>query len=228
MVKLFIKSIAILLLGTALYSCNLYPDDGTRVDDLDVVITLYDRTVDFGDYKTYYIIDSVAQINPDLGGQPIADNPLNEKNQELILDLIRVNLESRGFEEEERNARAADLVVNAGSITVSNINISSTYPNYYYGYAGGGWGYPGDYWGYPGYGYYYPWGPVYSVTEYEVGTLMIDIADSNVDTTLNRIPILWSGILRGVTNLTSDADVRNRIQIGINQAFEQSPYFQSN
>ena len=62
--KTFIKSIYLALIGSTLYSCNLYPNDDTRIDDLDVVITLYDRTVDFSDYKAYFIIDSVAQINP--------------------------------------------------------------------------------------------------------------------------------------------------------------------
>ena len=198
-----------------LSSCNLYPDDDARVDEFDAVITYNDITADFGTFKTYAIVDSVREIDPDGPGNVV-------RNSDLIIDLINQNMQSRGYVLVP-NPNDADLGINAGAITVSNIVISGG------GYPGYWWGYPGDYWGYPGYGWGYPYYPVY-VTEYEVGTLVFSLIDlKNIDPNQDMtLAIPWASIIRGVTGITDNADIRNRLKIDINIAFEQSPYLSTN
>lgn len=220
--------ILVLLVGAVLFtsSCNLYPDDDARIDEFDAVITYYERTNDFGAYKTYAIVDSVRQLSPSNEGIPGGDNVV--RNSDYILDLINTNMQARNYDLVD-NPNDADIIVNAGALVVNNIVISGGgYPGYWYGYPGDWYG-PGYWWGYPGYGYYYPWVPIGFVTEYEVGTLIIDIVDRvnfnpNND---DQLLIKWSGVVRGVIGVTDNADVRNRLRIDINQAFDQSPYLQS-
>jgi hypothetical protein len=222
--------LALMLLIASLYGCNLYPDDDARVDEFDGVITYYDRTANFGEYKTFVMIDSVADLNSTQSGVP-NETYRASQNSDYILGLIRGNMLSRGYTEVV-NYNDADLVINAGVVSVSNFVISGSYPPYYWGYPGTGWGYPGDWWGYPGYGYYYPWVPIAFVSEYEVGTLLIDMIDRKnyvpSPNPSNDLLIKWAGIIRGVTNLTGQADVRNRLRIDIDIAFDQSPYLKTN
>ncbi len=209
-----------------LASCNLYPDDDARIDEFDAVITYYDKTVDYGDYKTYAMVDTVRQISPSQDGRP--DKAKAVRNSDYILNLINTNMQARNYEK-VANPNDADLIINVGAISTSNLVISGGgYPGYWYGW-GSGWGYPGDYWGYPGYGYYYPYYPVTFVTEYEVGTLLIDVVDQkNFTTAANSALLLrWTAVIRGVTGLTDNADIKNRLRIDINQAFDQSEYLKS-
>lgn len=215
------------LLLIFIMGCNLYPDDDARIDEFDAVITYYDRTAKFGNYKTFVMIDSVTQIAPNDNGNSEGGSSATA-NSEYILSLIRVNMQSRGYTE-VANPNDADLVINAGVLLVNNLVITSSYPGYYWD-CGLGWCNPGYWWGYPGYDYYYPWVPVAFVSEYEVGTLLIDIIDNkNFDpNTSPGLLIKWASVIRGVTNLTGQADVLNRLRIDINLAFEQSPYLKSN
>ena len=223
------KQFLSLVIISSLWACNLYPDDDARIDELDAVITYYDLTTDFGTYKTYAIIDTVRQISPDLNN-PFEGNPATP-NSDYIISLINTNMQARGYDLVE-SPNDADLIINAGTIVVSNIIISGGYPPYYWGYPGFGWGYPGDWWGYPGYGYGYPWVPIGFVTEYDVGTLLIDIIDRKnyipSPTPSDDLLIKWTGIIRGITNLTNNADIRNRLKIDIDIAFDQSPYLVTN
>lgn len=223
--KLQIAGTFVLLFG--LSGCNLYPDDDARIDEFDAVITYNEKSIDFGSYKTYAIVDTVRQLSASQDGKPLVSNAV--RNSDYILNLINTNMQSRNYEL-VANPNDADLLVNAGAFTVSNLVVSGGgYPNYWWGY-GGSWGYPGDYWGYPGYGYYYPYYPVTFVTEYEVGTLLIDIVDrknfnANID---EQLFVRWTGVIRGVVGLTDNADIKNRLRLDINQAFDQSPYLASN
>ena len=74
-----------------------------------------------------------------------------------------------------------------------------------------------------GWGAWYPWGGY--VYQYTFGTVLVDIIDRDgiVFEGEELIPIVWTGALNGaVSNSTSDT--RNRINRGIDQCFEQSPY----
>lgn len=221
------KYLVSLFLLISLWACNLYPDDNARVDEFDAVITYYDRTSDFSSYKTYAIIDSVHQISPDNSGQPNPSNPVSRYSN-YIIQLLNTNLQSRGYVK-VNNPNDADIVINAGIISTTNIVFSGGYPPYYWG-CPTGWCSPGYWWGYPGYDYYYPWFPVSFVTQYEVGTLIIDLIDNENfnPSTDDRLLIKWTGIVRGVTGLTDSRDIRNRLKIDIDIAFEQSPYLLSN
>jgi len=221
-VSVFYTLLASLLFLSA---CNLYPDDDARVDEYDAVITYYDRTIDFGTFKTYAIVDSVRQISFSQDG-PDDREPV--RNSQYIIDLINSNMQARNYDKVE-NPADADLIINAGALTVSNMVISGGgYPGYWWGYPGGWYG-AGYWWGYPGYGYYYPWYPITYVTEYEVGTLLIELIDQknfNPDVS-DQFTVRWNAAVRGVVGITDNADIRNRLRIDINQAFEQSPYLKS-
>jgi len=108
------------------------------------------------------MIDSVVQLSPSDNGSSGGGSSA-APNSEYILNLIRGNMLSRGYTE-VINPNDADLVINAGVLSVTNLVISSSYPGYYYD-CGLGWCYPGDWWGYPGYGYWYPWVPITFISE---------------------------------------------------------------
>lgn len=117
-------------------------------------------------------------------------------------------------------------VVITPSIILRNQYVGIVYPGYPW-WGGGWWG--GWYPGYPGWGpcYYCGYPPTISYRKYEVGSVVLNMYD------LRQIPVggtppedfdpSWVAIMRGL--LSSDAAFNaDRVTVGIEQAFNQSPY----
>ena len=150
----------------AIQSC--IPEFDSTIEELDLAITNYDRSQNFGQLSTFYMPDTIIYIKDDKVEIQREDNA----TEQHILDQIRQNLLTIGWDEVSdttNNENQADV-----AITVS---VLETDINYYYSSWWDYWyWYPWDWWypGYPGYPWY-PSYPSYPVTGYTVGTLLIEM-----------------------------------------------------
>ncbi len=167
------KKIKIKFLALALLICfagilsSCYYDYGIDPDSSNVVITVYDKTYDFGSVQKYYLVDTVQVV----GGGTLTNN-----YQSTIIPLMETNLNALGWTRVSVRD-SADVIVGAG-VTSTTVVVDNGY-NWY--------GYYGSYW-------YYP--PYYSYSySYTTGTLAMLIADNPPTNNLSAIE--WSGILNG-------------------------------
>lgn len=206
MKKSIVKGALLLFLATSLSGC--YPDGPDFVDEFDVVYTNYDENFSFAGKNTYAIPDSVVKITAAAtNGDPIefVKPPYNK----IILDRIRANMTSNGYQEVNDPA-VADFVLFPSALEVTNIVYYYDYWGYYYG-----WYYP------PGYGgWYYPY-PVTST--YTTGSLIMSLAENGTPSPTGKNKVVWLGVINGVLEGGS-SDFTSRINKTIDQAFTQSPY----
>ncbi|MDH3708292.1 MAG: DUF4136 domain-containing protein [Cyclobacteriaceae bacterium] len=202
------------LIFLLLSSC--YPTEDLFVEDLDIVVTTPDESVDFTNFQTFAIPDTVVRLTSN-GSDENSPGPFDQ----LMLDLVVENMEALGYVRElDPENNPPDLLIFVQLAVIENILISPGYPVWNnWGWWGGWW--PG--WGYgPGWGGYYPYVPV--VSSFTTGTLFIDMIDPNrPDVADQEIPIIWSAFLNGLAT-GSSASIEARINTNINQAFDQSPY----
>ena len=216
------KIFFILLTGWLLTGCNLYPDDDIRTEDLDSVLTLFDRNSDLAGYVDYFLTDDFLPLTPDTNLIDIPDDIINPDPAVInfVLGKIEENMDALGYNR-VMNAVNADLIINAGYVVITT-DVTAIYNCYdpWYWYYDPYWGYPGYGWGYPSYGYYYGYPCSYSYS-YDVGTGIFQMYDAkNIGN--DAIPVLWTAIIRGLA--TSSTDL-TRIEVGIDQAFDQTPIF---
>ncbi|HZN98648.1 MAG TPA: DUF4136 domain-containing protein [Gemmatimonadales bacterium] len=197
-------------LGTA-----CHPDEPTSVAELDVVATAHDDTVNFASIGTYVMPDSVVEIVPP---ESVATAlPFNHAYDQLILDGVATKLAELGYTRLPSFAGAPpDVVVLIKGVAVQNTDVYVSYP--WWGYWGW-YGWPCCYG--PGWGAGYP---VVSVSQYDVGTIAIDMWDlRRADPVAMQIPAIWTAALRGLLE-GSAVDAPFRIDQAIDRAFAQSPY----
>ncbi|WP_020530209.1 DUF4136 domain-containing protein [Flexithrix dorotheae] len=203
---------------TGLYAC--YPKGPEFVDQLDLVATQYDDTYDFGQAKSYYMPDTVTHITND----PNEDEDLTREFDEFFIGEVERLLESRGYERitdsDTSGLVLPDLVVELKAIKSKNTGVGWV-PGPGCCYYPPGWGWPGYPW-YPGWG-----GGIPVAYDYTTGSLLIEIADPSLPPLEEKIRLLWhagfNGLLQG-----SNSSIKNRMEEGLQQAFEQSPYLKSN
>lgn len=196
--------------------CQKDPLKNMTASESRIYITNRDSSINFSNFNTFSIADSVGVIEDDRGLGKSRD-----QFDASIIDAVRSALQQRGFTEVDRTA-GPDL-----GVTVSRIYNNYTgvvaYPNYWDSYGGF---YDPFYWGYGGYNYYDPiyYGPTYYNT-YQVtqGALSIDILNLKDAATQNSIRPVWSGMSRG-TGVFNPAT----IDIQVAAFMEQSPYLVNN
>ena len=190
---------------------SCYPEKDRSVADLDLVGTRFADDVDFRNYKTYQLYDSVVVIYDTTEEKP--DYPLEEAT--LILNTMKTNLTNYGWVEVQAGD-TPDVYIEA-----STWNSKIVGAIYYPGWGYPGWGYPG--WGYPGWGY--PgWGTSYY--SYTTGTVMMHMMDVKTYPFDDSAPeIMWTGGLNGILTGSSTS---SRLEFSINQAFKQSAYLNIN
>jgi Domain of unknown function (DUF4136) len=208
---------AFLLAGGAALVTACHPDGPTSAADFDVVATAHDDTVNFGAIGTYVMPDSVVAIVPPGVGGTI---PFNHDYDQLILDGVASHFEAIGYTRLPTYDadNPPDVIVTIRGIAVENTDVWVTYP--WWGYWGW-YGWPCCYG--PGWGVGYP---IVSVTQYDVGTIVVDMWDPRrVDISVEDgvIPAVWVAVLRGLLE-GSSADAPARIAQAIDRAFDQSPY----
>jgi hypothetical protein len=165
-------------------SCTKYPPSSDRLLEDLVVTTQYDTKVNFSDYKTYSIADTIKKIT-DKGTTSITG-----PDAQAIFNQIDKNMKARGFV-----PAVAPQKPDFG-IQVTYLENTTVYTYYY------------DYWGY--YYPYYPYYPVY-YSSYTTGLGNIELIDlKNVNGT--QVYIRWNAYIRGLmTGTHTNAEILSRI-----------------
>ncbi|MDE3185172.1 MAG: DUF4136 domain-containing protein [Bacteroidota bacterium] len=196
------------LAATILYtSCTKDPVTNLSNEESRIYITDHDSTVNFSNYNTYSISDSVAVIE-----NGSSTRELNAVDQAYI-DAVKKYMGQAGYTLVSKKENP-DLGVDVNHIINTSTGVIS-YGDYWYNYSGYWDPY---YWGYPDYGYYIPY--AYSIYQVKEGALSIDILNlKNATTNNNNINVIWTGLIRGSGILNSSvADSQ------VKALFDQSPY----
>ncbi len=194
---------------TGLVFGGCYPGGADYTSDYDAVYTDFNDTFNFKAFNTYAMPDQiVVDIEITNDGDTIPEY-MKSIYSDPILAQIAENMANYGWTRVDISDNPDLLLSPAGQ--------SST--TYYYSYWYDWW--YGGY--YPGWGWYYP--PYYTVSSYTTGSLIMTIADPNLDSPINRSPMEWVGVVNGV--LTNSANITRALN-GIDQAYTQSPYLKIN
>jgi hypothetical protein len=196
-------------LPVVLLSC--YPAGPEYVEDLDVTYTTFDEDFDFQSRQTYAMPNKIV-VDVDIEDGDTTWIYMKDVFATPILAAIDDNLESRGWEKVDISQQPDVLV------TPAALSSTTYFYSYWYDWWYGGW--YGGYWG-----WYYP--PYYTVSSYTTGSMIITMADPNVedDSPINQSETAWIAVGNG---LFSGAYDISRVTDAIDEAFEQSPYLKLN
>ncbi|MEH0157111.1 DUF4136 domain-containing protein [Limibacter armeniacum] len=211
------KKNCLLLFMCLMALCGCYPEGPDYVDELDVVLTNRQPDFDTLTAMTYSMPNEVVIIDDDDFTDFDDDNEpefVDEPYRSAILNTVRDNMENYGWQEVSLEQRADVVLLVSVSQTT---NVFYYYDWYYWNWYFGGYYNPWG-WYYPG--YYYP-----SVSSYRTGSVFIQLTEPNNQTADDRAPVVWSGVLNGLLE-GSNTNITNRIEEGVNKAFDQSPYLQ--
>ena len=190
--------------------CTKQPPDNLSTDESRIYITDYDSAVNFANYKTFSISDSVAVIQNGIATKQLTDIDT------AYLNAVTKYMELAGYTLVS-NKQNPDLGVDVNDIISTSTGVIS-YGDYW-DYYGGYW--DPYYWGYPGYGYYIPY--AYSVYQISEGAISVDILDLKNAAADNKINVIWTGLIRG--SGIFDASVADS---QVKALFDQSPYLKTN
>lgn len=212
MKKIFLGAL-LLGMGFTYYSCILpYPTESELYNDV-ATVTQRDTLEDFGRFHTFAISDSVYWIG--------TDSSINLVKQEYSIQLVNEfvsHMTSRGYVRVAAS-EDPDLVVNMTA--AENLYIVYS-PGYGYGYWDCYyWYYPCDWW-------YYPTYP--TISSYKTASLVIDLVDRRdaIDhPDLGYLTIPWTAVVYTLNNNNTSFNIQKGL-IGIDQAFDQSPYLTTN
>lgn len=191
--------------------CQKDPLEHLSWEESRIYITNYDTAVNFTQFHTYSIADSIAVITNNESYKQLDAVDIAFKN------AVKKYMDNYGYVQVAKT-ESPDLGININRIIRTSTGFFS-YPDYW-GYYGGYW--DPFYWGFPGYGYY---GAPYFFGVYQIreGMLSIDMLDLKNASQNNRIDIIWNGLIRGEGIFdanTADSQVK--------ALFEQSPYLKIN
>ena len=186
-----------------------YPQDG---DNEYLVYTAPDKDVDFKDFVTFDIPDSLLVI-----GQSAKPEYSQSQNALALIQAFRTNMEKLGYIYTPSNPDA-DLGIQLAYMIKTERYVQYYDDPYWWLDYPGYWS-PG-YWG-DWYGYYYPYRMVYT---YSTNALVADMVDlSSEQGSGKALKVVWSTYIGGPASPSVNYDVK-RMESSINQAFAQSPY----
>ncbi|RIW15175.1 DUF4136 domain-containing protein [Algoriphagus lacus] len=199
----FSRMLLAMTASLALWSC--YPDGMEYYEDTDITYTTYDVDFDFSARNTYSIPDKIV-IDVEIEDGDTTFVYMKDVYAKPILQNIEANMANYGWTKVNISQKP-DVVVTPAAMKNTTVFYSYWY-DWWYGY---------------GWGWYYP--PYYSVSTYTTGTVIITLADPNIDNPVNRSQAAWimaaNGLASGVGDIT-------RVTDAIDQAFVQSPYLKIN
>ncbi|GAB2552441.1 DUF4136 domain-containing protein [Spirosoma aerophilum] len=210
-------AILLFLAGGGLMSCRENAINDLSPADSPVYITNYDRSVNFSQYKTFSLPDSVI----------IESNDSYAMDQTAVSSRFVTNVASgltaRGFQRVSRGD-SADL-----GVAIIRVN------NQYTGVASNPYSYYSNYWGgfggFGGYGYspYYPSYYTYQVTDQYWEIQIVDLKNrpatgtgTGNGTAQPQLNVIYNATIRG-TDVTDQQAVDN----AITAIFNQSPYLKA-
>ena len=189
----------ILYFGMILLLGSCYPGTTDSYDELDIVYTNYSESYDFAGQGTYAIPDKIVKVTGNLA-EDEAPEFVKEPYNTQILTQIEQHMSDLGWTK-TADPESADLALFPAVWTNTTVVYWYDYWCWYYYY-------------YCGWGWYYP-----SYTSYTTGTLIMGLIAAG-DEYVEPYNV-WTGAINGL--LSGAYDV-TRVNKGIDQAFEQSPY----
>jgi hypothetical protein len=188
--------------GMLLSSCTKDPLADLSDIDSQVFITNMDKQVNFKQYKTFSVVDSVEVIRDNR-----ASSALTSLDQDMLIRIV-TNMEKLGYSYVAPN-KTPDVGISLSRVTNTSVNVVAQ-PSYgYWGY-GGGYGY-----GYPSYYQYY------QTSESYWSMSMLDL--KNPDTVNNKVKIIWNAQIRG--GGLGNTDYVDQM---VDAVFGQSTYLKNN
>lgn len=206
----------LLVLGGGLTACRDNALNGLTPQDSQVYITNYDRSVNFNQYRTFSLADSVVVQSNDRVNT--STGPIENR----FVTNVANALTSRGF---QRVAQGQPADLGVAVVRVNNrftgvgVNPYSYYSNYWFGPGFGGLG---------GFGYdpFFPSYYTYQVSERYWEIQIVDLKNRPANATgadSLRLNVLFDATIRGA-DITETADVDN----AITAIFNQSPFLRAN
>ena len=184
-----------------------YPDSSISPAESDTVYTYRRPDVDFADYKTYHLIDSILRID-----DYIDLNNTEGPYDQLILQRVEENFNARGYVKLIGD-NAENASVNIYVSDLSAINIV-------------------QYWNYIPYWIFtndaYVQGTAYFPVSLPSSTLIVPESNIIIDMIPNdfvtipedTLKVYWRGVTKGIY----DINMQDRLIRNIDQMFFQSPY----
>ena len=163
------------------------------------IVSDYDHTIDFSQYKTYAFFNPMGIENPNY----------SSIYGSIFRSAISKEMESRGYKKSDN----PDLMINVSGRLEDKTRVTTTSDPYmgggYYGYRRGAYGT----WG--GYGY----GTTTHVSNYTEGTINVDM----VDRAQKRM--VWEGVAVGrINEKRTNEQARTNINNGIQEMFSGYPF----
>jgi hypothetical protein len=184
MKKILALPLGLVLCSVLIISCTKDPVSNLTAEESRIYITDHDSSVNFSNYSTYSISDSIAVI--DNGNSKHESSATGE----AYIAAVKKYMNNAGYTLVSKNDNP-DLGVDVTHIINTSTGVIS-YGDYWDNY-GGYW--DPYYWGYPDYSYYIPY--AYSVYQVKEGALSIDILDLKNASENNNINVVWTGLIRG-------------------------------
>lgn len=190
--------------------CTKEPLNNLSDEESRIYITDHDSSINFTNYKTFSISDSVAVID---NGQ--MTKHLDDVDSAYISAVTKY-MEQYGYTLVS-NEQNPDVGLDVNRI-ISTTTGAISYGDYW-GYYDSYW--DPYYWGYPGYGYYIPY--AYSVYQIKEGAISVDMLDLKNAPENKKINVVWTGLIRGsgIFDLTVAGSQ-------VKALFDQSPYLKTN
>jgi len=183
--------------------------DMVTAEDLSFVATVVDTTTPaLGTARTFAVVDTIVPLE--------RSGTIDHSFDKLVAASVRSHFRQLGWiERRDTTGVLPDVVILLGASTRTETGVA--YTGWYGAYGAM------PYWGGfvdPSWAFGVPVGAV--AFTYDVGTLVLTMVDLKAPrATTKRVPVLWIAALNGV--LTGN-DGATRVQTGLDQAFEQSPY----
>ncbi len=211
------KLLPLFIMAIIATACQKAPDMEQLSTDL-MVYTHYDNQCDFSQYKTFYIPDSLLKIDTRYTEPQYYST--SDPRARQIVEAVVSEMSAKGYRQvADRNQ--ADL-----GIILTYIKNTHEYVGYVYPYWWDYYYWPMDYWD-PFYIDWYPYYPYSVGYSYTVGSLVTEmIALKDADKETKQLPFVWTSVLAGIET-SNQINIANAVA-GIYQAFEQSPYINSN
>lgn len=202
-------------ISTSLISCRDQALRDLSSEDSQVYITNYDRSVNFSQFRTFSLPDSVIIESNDR-----VQTSLSSVENRFVNQLASA-LTSRGYQRvsigQPADLGVAVIRVNNRYTGVTTNPYAGYYTNYWYGGGFGGYGYD------PYFPYYPSYYQFYTVQDQYWQVQVVNLrAQPTGNTGQNRLPVIFQADIRG-DNLTSTQAVDNAIQA----VFAQSTYLQA-
>lgn len=207
-------AILLLAIGTALTACRENAINDLSPADSPVYITNYDRSVNFGQYKTFSLPDSVIIQSND--SYAAVKNSISDR----FVSNVAAGLTAKGFQRVSKG-QTADLGVAIVFVNNQYTGIASNPYSYYSNY----WGY-GGLGGLGGYSPYYQSYYTYQVTDQYWEIQIVDLKNSPIitgtSTSQQQLNVIYDATIRG-TDITDT----QAVDTAVTAIFNQSSYLQA-